>query len=210
MKILKRIAKALIRPFLKNVRFGFATNSSSSHSMVYLRTPINSKYNPDEKPWKRLLEDEDGLTKYDKYDDEERFLTTIAEKLFYNFAAIASERNFDREEYSWTYEKSDDELKEILQKDYPEFAAEDYDEIITAARDYDNNSLSGNSCVDLNEARDPYVAVAISSENGPYPESASNPFIVDVAKQMNSHPQPSDYVYELNPNIEVRNDSWEY
>lgn len=57
-------------PFLKNFRRGFATNSSSSHSFLYLKEPVPGAH-------------DDHLVDADDFSWNDFRLDTIKEKLFY-------------------------------------------------------------------------------------------------------------------------------
>lgn len=85
--------------FLKNFRRGFATNSSSSHSFVYMREPNH----------------EVGVTPHGADFGWNDFrLSTLKEKLFYVLA--------DRIHYDWSVKEAMDHLA----ADFPEFDEEDF------------------------------------------------------------------------------------
>lgn len=86
--------------FLKNFRRGFATNSSSSHSFVYMKTPDHSV-------GVAPLGEDFGWNDFR--------LSTLKEKLFYVLV--------DRLDYDW----SPEEAMENLGDEFPEFTRDDFD-----------------------------------------------------------------------------------
>lgn len=126
-------------PFLKNFRRGFATNSSSSHSFVYLKQPTAG------------LEGETPTSAEFGWNDFR--LDTLREKLFY---ALVS-----RIGGNWNATAEDvDETFETYSSTYPEFTREDFK---VAMEGYvDHESVGTISDMD---ARDPHVVVFGGNDN---------------------------------------------
>lgn len=122
---------------IKNVRRGFATNSSSSHSFVYLKKPST---------------DTSG------YGDDAEFgwgdfrLDSILEKLFYVLV--------DRISSTWPRIDPAEAYKQYA-SDFPEFTEEDFENAADGYVDHQSQDL-----LLLDEARDPYVAVFGGNDNG--------------------------------------------
>lgn len=132
-------------PFLKNFRRGFATNSSSSHSFVYLKeaSPIGQE-NPG-----RYISNGLGW--------EDFRLDTLREKLFYILVG--------RIGGGWRSTGNVDEDYEIHHKDFPELSREDF---VAAESGYIDHESVG--LVTLEEARDPHVAIFGGNDNDGYSE----------------------------------------
>ena len=129
-------------PFLKNFRRGFATNSSSSHSFVYLKNedglgPENpSSYIDSEFGWGDFR------------------LSTIREKLFYVLVGKIGG--------GWgSKSESADELFEKFEQDFPELTREDFE---AASQGYIDHQSQGT--ISEKEARDPHVVVFGGNDNG--------------------------------------------
>lgn len=122
-------------PFLKNVRYGFATNSSSSHSFVYLKEPA-----PD-------AHDNVALSKTD-YSWNDFRISTIKEKLFYILAGKIPTPWLKEDALSGDY------LYEQYHEEFPEFTKEE----LLLAQDSSVDHASVNN-IDTEEARDPRVVV---------------------------------------------------
>lgn len=128
-------------PFLKNFRRGFATNSSSSHSFVYLKKPTISS-DTDQLP--------DGEFQWNDFR-----LDTLKEKLFYVLVGrIGGFWNGSR----------DEELDEAIENnidDFPEFTREDFRSAMDGSVDHESVGTIG-----LEQARDPRVVVFGGNDNG--------------------------------------------
>lgn len=130
-------------PFLKNFRRGFATNSSSSHSFVYLRNDA---------------EDAHAQTHLDGEDFGwgDFKLSSIREKLFYVLASMVGNRG-------WGSKTSEDEVEEAY-RDYgdkfPEFTREDFVQAVNSSVDHESR---GTITADM--ARDPKVVVFGGNDN---------------------------------------------
>jgi hypothetical protein len=137
---IERIALVKL-PFLKNFRRGFATNSSSSHSFVYLKRPVTSSNN-DQLP--------DG-----HFNWEDFRLDTLKEKLFY--VLVSRIGGFWD---SVSDEQVDEAIKQHIE-DFPEFSREDFREAMRGNVDHESQGLIG-----LEEARDPHVVIFGGNDNG--------------------------------------------
>lgn len=131
-------------PFLKNFRRGFATNSSSSHSFVYLK---NEHGLGAETP-SRHISGEFGW--------EDFRLDTIREKLFYVLVGMIGG--------GW---RSDvDAAAEFADRaaQFPELTEEDFE---SAAAGYIDHDSVGT--ISLEDARDPYLVVFGGNDNDDVP-----------------------------------------
>lgn len=129
----------MFKSLLKNLRHGFATNSSSSHSFVYMKT-ANSEFgvmptSPEEYGW-----------------DDFR-LDTIAEKLFYVFVQRVSSLH-------WQSPAKKEESIEKLAGDFPEFGEAEFD---LARESYVDHESVGT--VSVQDARDPHVVIFGGNDN---------------------------------------------
>jgi len=133
-----RVFFKLVKPFIQNVRFGFATNSSSSHSMVYMKKPNESD------PRKDPI----YVDIYDGFNWNDFRLDTIGEKLIY-LAAMDSDLTRAR-----------------FENEFPELAErEDADAIFEMAKECTVDHQSYDT-IGPEEARDPYVVVFGGNDNG--------------------------------------------
>jgi len=123
LKFFKKLGNLI----LQNVRLGFATNSSSSHSMVYLRFPKNLIYDPSEKPWKQNLKYTNGAAD---------FIDTIAGKLFYLFAIRVGESDFESVPMTDDLWESQGRAKAkfIIAMQNPQLSAEEVDQLTEETR----------------------------------------------------------------------------
>lgn len=127
-------------PFLKNFRRGFATNSSSSHSFVYLKEPVpgaHDNYVPD----------------VDDFDWNDFRLDTIKEKLMY---VVASR-------IGGLWNPQPQEVKELLDEyheQYPELSEEEFTQALKLSVDHQSRGL-----IDEEQARDPHVVVFGGNDN---------------------------------------------
>lgn len=127
-------------PFLKNFRRGFATNSSSSHSFVYLKNPVESH-------------DNDSLP-YNEFHWDDFRLDTIRAKLFYVLVS--------RIGGYWDNDSSGlaDAIESNIQ-DFPEFDEDDFREALDGSVDHESRGFIG-----VDEARDPNVVIFGGDDNG--------------------------------------------
>lgn len=126
---------------LKNFRRGFATNSSSSHSLVFMKNA--GKSGADEP----LPEAEFGWQDFR--------LDTLKEKLFYVLVS--------RIGGYWGDGPSDQELDEAISDnidDFPEFDREDFREAMSGYVDHESRGI-----VSLDEARDPHSVIFGGNDN---------------------------------------------
>lgn len=130
---------------LKNYRRGFATNSSSSHSFVYLKTPVA---NHDVAHGVVENENEFG------WDDFR--LSTLREKLFYVLVSRVSG--------GWrSWKSGDDEFPafyEANKDDFPEFQKDDFRAAWEGYVDHESVGL-----IDIGTARDPRVVIYGGNDN---------------------------------------------
>ncbi len=126
-------------PFLKNFRRGFATNSSSSHSFVYLKSA-----SPDAHDDTNSADAEFGWNDFR--------LSTIREKLFYVLVG--------RITGGWKDKVDGEQAYEDLHEEYPELSKEDF---IYAAEGYVDHESYGT--IGAAEARDPRVIVFGGNDN---------------------------------------------
>jgi hypothetical protein len=127
-------------PFLKNFRRGFATNSSSSHSFVYLKEPRAGELG--------------GPVYQESFGWEDFRLDTLKEKLFY---ALVS-----RIGGGWQVTEADiDEHFEEHGSTFPELTREDFTEAAHSYVDHDSVGL-----ISPDDARDPHLVVFGGNDNG--------------------------------------------
>lgn len=128
-------------PFLKNFRRGFATNSSSSHSFIYLKEDA-----PDANDKSPIYNNEFGWNDFR--------LSSIREKLFYVLVSRIGG-------YSYTSDESDiDNDFEELSDEFPELEREDFER---AHNGYVDHESVGIMTPEL--ARDPRVVVFGGNDN---------------------------------------------
>jgi len=128
-------------PFLKNFRRGFATNSSSSHSFVYMK---------DEQG---LGAENPGSYIDSSFNWEDFRLDTLREKLFYVLVGRIGGGWRDVGDGSEEYEEIGDEFPELTRED---FAA-------AVQGNIDHQSVG---TVGMAEARDPHTVVFGGNDNG--------------------------------------------
>jgi hypothetical protein len=129
-------------PFLKNFRRGFATNSSSSHSFVYLKEPVPGAQ-------------DNHMVDVDDFGWNDFRLDTIKEKLFY----VLSNRIGDG---SWKAPAASavDEAWENYHEEFPELSRDDFIEVMKTSVDHQSRGTIG-----IEEARDPRVVVFGGNDN---------------------------------------------
>lgn len=148
-------AKLLRIPFLHNFRRGLATNSSSSHSLVYVSREIPENYTP---PSKEEIVN-DALSTIPEFGWGFDTLTTLGAKLLYALT--------DRIGHHWYSDgPSTQQLDEYIEKYghlFPEF--EGHREVwLHAARGYVDHESVGTGH-DLETIRDPRVVVIVDNDN---------------------------------------------
>lgn len=131
--------------FLKNFRRGFATNSSSSHSFVYMKKP-NTWFGP-------------NPTTPEEYGWNDFRLDTVSEKLFYVLVSKLSNRFWNSTK---TLEEKVQEAMEDLGDEFPEFTEETFEAAISDS--YVDHQSVGTINSEL--ARDPHVVVFGGNDNG--------------------------------------------
>lgn len=140
--------RSMFRHFnpLKNFRRGFATNSSSSHSFVYMKEPSPRAY-----------DDEIDETDFNWNDFR---LETIKSKVFYWVASnVGHYWNQDNMEVAQdAYDRYKDDVPEL-----------DFDDYLAIAEGYgvDHQSIG---TITLEQARDPHVVVFGGNDNDGYSE----------------------------------------
>lgn len=136
-----KLSNKILKPFIQNVRFGFATNSSSSHSFIYARKGNG--------PAQEHLGDEAPSTHIDtEFGWNDFRLTTIREKLLY----VLTDKiggGWD-DEYEGSYENAYEELW----SEYPELCKEDFKAAFEGHVDHQSQGT-----ITAKQARDPQVIV---------------------------------------------------
>lgn len=128
--------------FLKNFRRGFATNSSSSHSFVYMKEPT-----PDAHDDVYLSEEEFGWQDFR--------LSSIKEKLFYVLV--------NRIGGGWEVsEEESDKNFENYSERFPELTREDFREAERSYVDHGSRHL-----ISEEQARDPRIVIFGGNDNSP-------------------------------------------
>lgn len=121
--------------FIKNVRRGFATNSSSSHSFVYMKEPqYDSGVNT---PW-------------GDYGWQDFRLNSIAEKVLYVATMRLSNGQWDSAQEAY------DELHDT----YPELSVDDFQTAMQGYVDHESYDI-----ISLDQARDPHLVVFGGNDN---------------------------------------------
>lgn len=141
---LGKVVQALAFPLVSNVRRGFATNSSSSHSFVYMKKPHLQVGT--------VPRDEDG------YGHQDFRLDTLMEKLFYVLVGRLS----DLYEWDTPHEEKVKLAQEAFGHLVPEFTTEDFEEAVGSYVDHQSVDTIG-----WEEARDPFVVVFGGGDDGP-------------------------------------------
>lgn len=130
---------------MKNFRRGFATNSSSSHSFVYMKKP-NTWFGP-------------NPTTPEEYGWNDFRIDTVAEKLFYVLVSRLSGKYWNSQKT--TEEKVQDAMKEFGHE-FPEFTEETFEAAVTDSY-VDHQSVG---TIEVGLARDPHVVVFGGNDNG--------------------------------------------
>jgi len=124
---------------LSNFRRGFATNSSSSHSFVYLKKVPEDAYN----------HEVDFECRDNEYGWEDFKISSILEKLFYVMTSRIE---------GW--ENMSEERKQEIRDDFPEFSDS---EIALASEGYVDHQSIGT--ISAKEARDPHTIIFGGNDN---------------------------------------------
>lgn len=133
---------------INNVRRGFATNSSSSHSMVHYKTPVASDdtaYGDSEFGW------------------DEFHLNSLGEKLMYALVAYVSTSGINTD---WYKGASDSDVEEAMKRFghlFPEF---DEDAFRAALSGYIDHQSFPTPEEALEAARDPHTIIVGGNDNG--------------------------------------------
>lgn len=126
-------------PFLKNFRRGFATNSSSSHSFVYLK---EAQGLGDENPG-RYTDSEFGWGDFR--------LDTIREKLFYVLVGMVGG--------GWEPKSAAEDYEEYGEQ-FPELTEDDFEQAVHGYVDHESKGL-----ISADQARDPHLVVFGGNDN---------------------------------------------
>ena len=127
-------------PFLKNFRRGFATNSSSSHSFVYLKSEGSlgaenpGSYTDNELGWHGFR------------------LDAISEKLFYVLVSMVGG--------GWQSSDGSEEYADYGHQ-FPELTEDDFRQAASGYVDHESRGLIG-----IDQARDPHLVVFGGNDNG--------------------------------------------
>lgn len=133
---------------IKNIRFGFATNSSSSHSLVYLTDPI-----PDHDTAPRTADNEFGW--------EDFRLMTLRDKLFYVLTARIGHGGFWGEGAEQARKAAlADALATHAPDFFPDLVISDFSDALGGYVDHESLGV-----VTLAHARDPHVVVFGGNDN---------------------------------------------
>lgn len=139
----------MLKWLINNMRRGFATNSSSSHSMVHFKNPISSDntsfYGNPEFGW-------DDFT-----------LTSLGEKLMYALVAHLSHEGYSR---TWYQDPAEDEVTRAMEEFghlFPEFPEQAFR---AALQGYIDHQSMPSSSEALKAARDPHIMIVGGNDNG--------------------------------------------
>lgn len=133
---------------INNVRRGFATNSSSSHSMVHYKTPVASDdtaYGDSEFGW------------------DEFTLNSLGEKLMYALVAHISGSGIGS---GWWRDTSQSDVEEAMEKFghlFPEFGPEAFEMALSG---YIDHQSMPDPTEALEAARDPHIIIVGGNDNG--------------------------------------------
>ena len=128
--------------WIKNLRHGFATNSSSSHSLVYLSEPI-------------LGHDDAPRTTDRDFGWEDFRLDTLRDKLFYFLVSRIGEGTWG------TPNRTIEEVMDQYGALVPELDVDDFRDAQSGYVDHQSRGL-----ISLEVARDPHVVVFGGNDNG--------------------------------------------
>ena len=148
MTILDKILNSFTNRFVNNVRFGFATNSSSSHSMVYTK---NSQYD------ESSANVNDWMAAGNEFGWEDFRIDTLGTKLFYTLVGRIGGKYTSDLEVPYLIEEYGDEFPEF--RDHPDAV----DIFGTAAKGYVDHESRYFSPI---AARDPKTVFFGGNDNG--------------------------------------------
>ena len=131
--------EGIMMSFLKNFRRGFATNSSSSHSFVYMKKPDNTV---------------GAAPYYMDFGWNDFRLSSLKEKLFYVLVDRIGEGDWG------SPPATTEDNMEAFGADFPEFDENDFK---AAAASYIDHQSRGT--VTIEQARDPYVTIFGGNDN---------------------------------------------
>lgn len=144
-------------PFLNNLRRGFATNSSSSHSLIYFKKPVSPPHNSYNKVDVTNYENEFGWNRFE--------LTTIPEKLFYVLVQLIGSQGY--------WDKGEDKQLKDAQKKYakyghlfPEFDETAFYEALGCSIDHQSQRDMSDPKNFIDLARDPHIGIYGGNDNG--------------------------------------------
>ena len=160
--MLNLLARAL-KPFVNNFRMGLATNSSSSHSMVYFKT---------DRPGHNTIDHASSVDTEFGWGQFE--LDTLGEKLMYALVACLSQNGYN----GW-YKDEDDRpsLTQAFQKYGPQFPEFSQEEFTVASQGYIDHQSQHPWEELLLAARDPKIEFWGGNDNGgdPHDSWSDNP-----------------------------------
>lgn len=145
-----RLRNAFIDRFVNNVRQGFATNSSSSHSLVFMKDATSNHDNSDQK---FLPTVEFGWQLFK--------LTTLREKLFYALVQIV------QHQHDWMEVPSKEDVEESYRSYghlFPELSKEDFAHALQGYVDHDS-ATNGEDLLEF--VRDPRYIILGGNDNEP-------------------------------------------
>jgi len=134
----------MFKSLIKNVRQGLATNSSSSHSLVYTNGEHDTTIAPGE-----AYENEFGWDHF--------VLDSLGAKLMYKLTDLVGQ-------HYWNSDPNEDEVKRAYEEFghlFPEF---DEGHFKAALRGYVDHQSSGE--ISIGEARDPHTEIHGGNDNG--------------------------------------------
>lgn len=134
---------------INNVRRGFATNSSSSHSMVHFKTPVAS--------------DDTWHGGNAEFGWDEFTLDTLGEKLMYALVAYISGSGINNNWYTGASEKQVEQAMEKFGDLFPEFGPDAFKEALSGYIDHQSMPTPEEA---LEAARDPHIIIVGGNDNG--------------------------------------------
>jgi len=136
----------MIKSLIKNIRFGLATNSSSSHSLVYRKTP------GDDTVW------ESGSMYDTEYGWNHFVLDSLGEKLMYALTGALGSQHW------WSDDIDEAEIDRLMAEYGPMFPELNRSHFEQALRGYIDHESQG--LADVAVARDPHVEIHGGNDNG--------------------------------------------
>ena len=136
----------MISRLIKNIRFGLATNSSSSHSLVYRSTPVSDTV-IDKGSW------------YDtEYGWNHFVLDSLGEKLMYVLTGTLGSQHW------WSNDVDEAEIDRLFEEYGPMFPELNRSHFEQALRGYIDHESVGTA--DISDARNPLVEIHGGNDNG--------------------------------------------